>query len=416
MDTRSDHDHSEKRLDLVQDARIDRLQTGDVNDPESSKLEDSADMPSGSTTSASPSPPRHLSNAGRRRSDVGDVLARHSSVDDAGSLASIDRPPSEDEKLPPAKIYKPLSFPVLALLMPASIFGVLARLGLQAITTYDGRSIFPLAWVQAAGCLVMGFALGMREPFGRFYGPLYTAVTTGFCGSLTTFSGWQLDIFESWINGTASHRDWFRNAIDGVGKTVFTLAIALSAVSFGAHLAKLVVPRVPTVPPPSRQVRYAVSALSVLVYAAAYPAYFRLPAAYRHEATAALLFSFPGTLSRYLLSVLLNPRLKLFPLGTFAANVLGTALLGTFQVLQSAQHPHPLGANACSVLKGLADGYCGCLTTVSTFAAEVDALDNRKSWIYVTLSWLVSQMLLAVILGPSIGAGHVSRQITCVYV
>lgn len=43
------------------------------------------------------------------------------------------------------------------------------------------------------------------------YGPLYTAVTTGFCGSLTTFSGWQLDIFESWINGTASHRDWFRD-------------------------------------------------------------------------------------------------------------------------------------------------------------------------------------------------------------
>ena len=45
----------------------------------------------------------------------------------------------------------------------------------------------------------------------RSYGPLYTALTTGFCGSLTTFSGWQLDVFESWINGTASDRDWFRD-------------------------------------------------------------------------------------------------------------------------------------------------------------------------------------------------------------
>lgn len=101
----------------------------------------------------------------RQRSDIGSILTEHESVSDAEELASIDRPPSE--KLPLSKIYRPLSFPVLALLMPASIFGVLARLGLQAITAYDGRSIFPLAWIQAAGCLVMGFALGTKEPFGR---------------------------------------------------------------------------------------------------------------------------------------------------------------------------------------------------------------------------------------------------------
>ncbi|EIW62005.1 uncharacterized protein TRAVEDRAFT_144275 [Trametes versicolor FP-101664 SS1] len=401
-------DHNEKDPELVQDATHDHLNPG--QEPSSSKGSSSGSI------SASTTLQRRHNGTGRVQNDVGEVLARHSSVGDAASLASIDRPPSEEEKLPPSKIYHPLSFPVIALLMPASIFGVLARLGLQAITTYDGRSIFPLAWIQAAGCLIMGFALGMKEPFGRFYGPLYTAVTTGFCGSLTTFSGWQLDIFESWINGTASHRDWFRDAIDGIGKTVFTLAIALSAVSFGAHLATLVVPRVPTLPPPPRRVRYALSALAVLVYAAAYPAYFRLPARYRHEATAALLFSFPGTLSRYLLSVHLNPRLKLFPLGTFVANTLGTALLGTFQVLQSIRAPNTLSPNACSVLKGLADGYCGCLTTVSTFAAEVDALENRKSWLYVSISWLVSQILLAVIIGPSLGPGHVSRQITCSYV
>ena len=42
-------------------------------------------------------------------------------------------------------------------------------------------------------------------------------------------------------------------AIDGVGKTVFTLAISLSAVSFGAHLASLLRPLIPrpSLPPPS---------------------------------------------------------------------------------------------------------------------------------------------------------------------
>lgn len=33
----------------------------------------------------------------------------------------------------------------------------------------------------------------------------------GFCGSLTTFSSWQIDIFFSWINETHSHRDWLRD-------------------------------------------------------------------------------------------------------------------------------------------------------------------------------------------------------------
>jgi fluoride exporter len=63
----------------------------------------------------------------------------------------------------------------------------------------------------------------------RSYGPLYTAIATGaltsdhrksrvrclmylgFCGSLTTFSGWQLDVFFSWINEGHSHRNGLRD-------------------------------------------------------------------------------------------------------------------------------------------------------------------------------------------------------------
>ena len=90
-------------------------------------------------------------------------------MQDARSLVSADRPPSDVERLPPAKVYHPFSPHVIALLMPASIFGALARVGLLALTTYDGRAIFPLAWVQAAGCMIMGFALGMKEPIGQLY-------------------------------------------------------------------------------------------------------------------------------------------------------------------------------------------------------------------------------------------------------
>lgn len=99
------------------------------------------------------------------------------------------------------------------------------------------------------------------------------------------------------------------------------------------------------------------------------------------------------------------------PLGTFLSNALGTALLGTFHILQNAHSP--LSHNTCILLQGLADGYCGCLTTVSTYVAEVRTLDDRKAWFYAAISWATGQLLLLVILGPSFWAGHAREQQTC---
>lgn len=199
--------------------------------------------------------------------------------------------------------------------------------------------------------------------------------------------------------------------VDGITKTVFTFVVSLASVSFGDHLAQSISPHLPALPPPGRALRYSLTILSVLIYVATIPAYFFLPSEYRHQATAALLFSFPGTMTRYMLSIYLNPLNKSLPLGTFTANVFGTALLGTFHVLQSTLTPP--SRTACVLLQGLGDGYCGCLTTVSTFAAEVGALKERKAWFYAVVSWGTGQLLLLVILGPSFWVGRVSEQRMC---
>ena len=179
------------------------------------------------------------------------------------------------------------------------------------------------------------------------------------------------------------------------------------------HVSALIAHRFPALRPPSRNVRYLVSTISVLAYAATVPLYFLLPASWRHKATSALLFSYPGTLTRYLLSIYLNPRSKVFPLGTFAANAIGTALLGLFRVLQGL--PSPVSPTACSLLQGLGDGYCGCLSTVSTFATEVATLGGWASWFYVLVSWVVGQLLLLLIMGPSFWVGHVDKQVGCMF-
>lgn len=157
--------------------------------------------------------------------------------------------------------------------------------------------------------------------------------------------------------------------------------------------------------------RHIFRVLSVLIYVATIPLYFTLSPSFRHQATAAILFSFPGTLTRYALAMFLTPHLKLFPLGTFVANTGGTAIIGMLHVLQRL--PSSPSPTACSILQALMDGYCGCLTTVSTFAVEVGALQTSSAWIYVGLSWGVSQLLLLVILGPSWWAGHVSDNHMC---
>jgi CrcB protein len=111
--------------------------------------------------------PAELYEGSPDEQSIGDALARHNSVRTASSLAGVDRPPSKEEGVPNAKDYSPLSLPVLALLAPASVFGVLARLGLQALATYDGESVFPLAYPQTVGCFIMGFLLPLKGPMSQ---------------------------------------------------------------------------------------------------------------------------------------------------------------------------------------------------------------------------------------------------------
>jgi len=258
---------------------------------------------------------------------------------------------------------------------------------------------------------------------------LYVGLATGLCGSITTFSSWMLGVFEGFARIDRPPHGGFYNFMDGLSQTLITIGASYAAFVFGAHLAPYLLSEhilrlfgKIAAPFPSKKAsapgkqtdkgerpdgsssplpvqttnphKVAVILLFLLLWLAATLVCVYVPR-WRGIVMFALLFAPCGTWLRFYLSDL-NIRFTTFPLGTFLANALGTAILATCVALQRTGNRTML---QCQVLQGFDDGFCGCLTTISTFIAEVGKLKRGQTYRYVLASWVTGQLLMLVILG-----------------
>lgn len=161
--------------------------------------------------------------------------------------------------------------------------------------------------------------------------------------------------------------------------------------------------------PLGRALRGIAVAVSVVGYAAAIVLFFELDRSWR-SVTGALLFSYPGTVTRYGLAYLLNKRWKLIPAGTLCANVIGTAVLAGCILGRASR----IEASGCRLLEGVMDGYSGCLSTVSTFGMEIVEMKGRKKWMYLGMSLALGQLTCLVVLGVGRWAGGLEDRGGCV--
>jgi CrcB protein len=327
-----------------------------------------------------------------------------------------------------------------------SILGTLARMGLQALTLYNGTPVtFSLVWPNVGGSLVMGFLAENRNLFREEWGsppkplapksppedhvaakkkhrsvkkiiPLYIGLATGFCGSFTSFSGFMRDSFLAMSNDLAApqyhpttspvpsampiSRPGGFSFLALLAVLLTTICLSLSALCIGAHLALLLSPVTPTLP--FRLTRRILDPLMVIVglgswlgavLMAIWPPdrFTHHPESWRGQAIMAIVFAPLGCILRFYVSLHLNGRIPSFPLGTIVVNVLGTIVEG---MAFDLQHSTVSGAGSglggrshhdlisCQVLQGINDGFCGCLTTVSTWVVELKGLQRNHAYVY----------------------------------
>ncbi|KAL8999357.1 MAG: hypothetical protein Q9169_001783 [Polycauliona sp. 2 TL-2023] len=349
-----------------------------------------------------------------------------------------------------------------------SILGTLARLGLQALTFYPGAPVATgVLWANVAGSSIMGFLAEDRKLFNGNEAstspippsqcppdrdeaaspenlkqshasfkktiPLYIGLSTGFCGSLTSFSSFIRDAFLALANAlfvpishisvssatippssNIIHRNGGYSFMALLAVIITTIALSISALIVGAQLAVAVERDTPSIA--YRSTRKIMdktmvflawgSWLGAIILAIWPPDRVGGPSAHnartsehwRGAAIFAIVFAPLGCLLRFYISIALNSKIKSFPLGTFAVNMLGTALEGMFWDLQHSSVKSG-GVVGCQVLQGMMDGFCGTATTVSTWAGELNGLRRRHAWVYGAVSVVVGVGMMVGIMG-----------------
>ncbi|KAG6021186.1 hypothetical protein E4U41_002603 [Claviceps citrina] len=340
----------------------------------------------------------------------------------------------------------------LSYLVFFALVGTLARLGLTALTRYANTPVlFTGVWSNFAGSLVMGFLAEDRMLFRQEWGtatydrvlaaqakkehedgegggaesghlaaakrahlackktiPLYIGLATGFCGSFTSFSAFMRDVFLAVSDdmpapgagaGAGESRSGGSSFMAMAAVVITTVVLSLGGLVFGAHCAMATERVVPSLPYPAT--RRFVDPVFVLLgwgcwLGALALAVFPPHDEWRGQVVFALVLAPLGCLARFYLALWLNGKMAALPLGTLAANVLGTAVLA---MAWDVAHVRSGGVVGCQVLQGVEDGFCGCLTTVSTWVVELRSLRRPSAYVYGLTSVLVSFAVLVLIMG-----------------
>ncbi|CAI4037904.1 hypothetical protein SMKI_04G2400 [Saccharomyces mikatae IFO 1815] len=336
------------------------------------------------------------------------------------------------------------------------ILGTETRQAITALSSYSPAYITPptVLWSNLTSCMLMGIMQSLNAyTWMKDHQVLFLGVTTGYCGSLSSFSSMLLETFEhstNLTNDNIAHHTRFPNRAYGIMEFLSVLLVhlmvSMGSFIFGRQFGKEIIVTYGSIAfsrtynhsvgttsqnsadanaeeleknilvlnfkTPAPYVLRCFDIIDKLAYALAIPLIilFVVLCAYfdnysRGKWTLPCLFGIFAGFLRYWLAERFNKKYEKFPLGTFFANTFATLLIGIFTMVQRGKKrsfidvPIVNNLNSCHIVSALISGFCGTLSTISTFINEGYKLPFIHMFVYYIISIALSYCLLVITLG-----------------
>uniref|UniRef100_A0A7S4L1J0 Fluoride ion transporter CrcB n=1 Tax=Paramoeba aestuarina TaxID=180227 RepID=A0A7S4L1J0_9EUKA len=290
--------------------------------------------------------------------------------------------------------------------------GVIIRYWLEVMSKFPGFPGFHDFYANLFGTMVLGFAASHKN-FLTLSPPTAVGITTGLCGSITTFSSWQYDnaiVLTNWLEENST----WENILISITNQIVGVTACISIFLFGKHLAMKSPKNNDKVEPADEEPEHQLK-IEFWIYLSLFIATTVISLAIgfgtdveRLSLAFSVFFAPIGAITRWIIGKLLNVPEKFgdyyLPYGTLAVNIIGCLLLAMINIViqEHACFSDPNDSNhllKSGIAHGFATGFCGCFTTVSTWISELHTLELKRAYIYGIFSIVLAQMCLIAAVG-----------------
>lgn len=289
----------------------------------------------------------------------------------------------------------PLKMKILNFIIFFSILGTALRMGLEYISDFQSPINFA-AIPQIVGCFLFGLTLDHDLTLSK-------GIQIGLAGSLTTFSGWIFSIFNDFVNFYSLDRSLGQSIYAGFLNILVTLLVAFSSFFFGMYSSTDRSYKIIRFMDDyfSNTVILYVTSMGLWILSLLFSVFIS-PVCY------ALVLAPLGSLTRYWITIKLNSFYDKIPLGTFLWNMIGTGILALCLVISYYLN------DSCIPIKAITVGFCGNLTTLSSFINELLRLEHPR--FYLLVSVITGLCIMLIIDGSFIfSLGLKSSDLSCFY-
>ena len=296
------------------------------------------------------------------------------------------------------------TIPVIFALIFFSIIGALFRIWITQVETYNGQPVSNIIYAQYIGCFIMGIILENKINIELFCHTLFIGLSTGLCGSITTFSGVMLNANIEFFNMKGNDRNVLFDIMAGID--IYFIGFGMSFVGFlmGKHLniiynkEKNRVSRKQLIYNKKTWLNFkTISKADLLIMICGFSSLIVLIVLLtminiQKEYIFAMIFAPIGSVIRWQCGKF-NRNKFMFPVGTLLVNVTGTLIIGLFYLLPKLNDPSTF---VCSIIVGLINGFCGCLTTISTWVVEITGMTKKNGYVYGLISISLAQFFIII--------------------